>query len=117
MITHRIRLELFWLQRGSYATVPSYSPHLNRLGALICFTGLSTEEIYFFKFWHFWSLSEVTLKATRGGGSITVFSTLFNKAVLLSYAFTLDPYNPMVLYTTGSLKFPSWAKSGLLLKY
>ena len=30
------------------------------------------------------------------GGSITVFSTLFNKADLLSYAFTLDPYNPMV---------------------
>ncbi len=42
------------------------------------------------------------------GGSITVFSTLFNKAVLLSHAFTLDPYNPMVLYPTGPL---------LLLKY
>ncbi len=42
------------------------------------------------------------------GGSITVFSTLFNKADLLSlYAFTLDPYNPMVLYPTGPLKFPS----------
>ena len=38
-----------------------------------------------------------------GGGSITVFRTLFNKAVLLLYAFTLDPYNPMVLWlTTGS---------------
>ena len=31
------------------------------------------------------------------GGSITVFSTFFNKAVLLSYALTLGPYNPMVL--------------------
>ena len=28
------------------------------------------------------------LKATRGGGSIMDFSALFNKAVLLSYAFT-----------------------------
>ena len=28
-----------------------------------------------------------------GGGSITVFSAFFNKAVLLSYAFTLDPYS------------------------
>ncbi len=42
------------------------------------------------------------LKATRGG-SITVFSTVFNKAVLLSYAFSLDPYNPMVLYPSGPL--------------
>ncbi len=33
----------------------------------------------------------------QGGGSVAVFSTLFNKAVLLSYAFTSDPYNPMVL--------------------
>ncbi len=39
----------------------------------------------------------VSLRPT--GGSITVFNTLFNKAVLLSYAFTLDPYNPMVYYT------------------
>ncbi len=27
------------------------------------------------------------------GGSVSVFSTPFNKAVLLAYAFTLDPYN------------------------
>ncbi len=33
------------------------------------------------------------------GGSITVFSALFNKAVLLSYAFALDPYNSVVLYS------------------
>ncbi len=32
------------------------------------------------------------------GGSITVFSTPFNKAVLLSYVLTLCTYNPMVQY-------------------
>ncbi len=37
-----------------------------------------------------------TQKLRPPGGSITVFSTVFNKAVLLSYALTLDPYNPMV---------------------
>ena len=52
-----------------------------------------------------------------GGRSITVFSALFNKAVLLSSAFALDPYNPMVLYPTGPLKFPSWAKSGLSVTF
>ncbi len=51
------------------------------------------------------------------GGFITVFSTLFNKAVLLSYAFTLGPYNPMVPYPTGPLKYPSWVKSGLSITY
>ena len=32
-----------------------------------------------------------------GWGSIIVFSTFFNKAVILSYAFTLGPYNPKVI--------------------
>ena len=58
----------------------------------------------------------IQLKATRGG-SITVFSTVFNKSVLLLYAFTLDPYNPMVQYPTGPFKFQSWAKSGLSLTF
>ena len=39
------------------------------------------------------------LKLRPPGGSITVFSTRFNKVVWLSYAFTLDPYNPIL---TGS---------------
>ena len=51
------------------------------------------------------------------GGSITVFSTLFDKAVLLSYALAFDTYNPMVLYAIGPLKFPSCAKSGLSVRF
>ena len=44
-------------------------------------------------FWFFpWLTVMANLKATRGG-SIKVFSALFDKAVLLSYAFALDPYN------------------------
>ena len=37
-----------------------------------------------------------------GGGSITVFLTLFNKAVLLSYAFTFGPYSFTIEISTGS---------------
>ncbi len=33
------------------------------------------------------------------GGSIIDYSAHFDKAVLLSYAITLYPYNPMVLYS------------------
>ena len=61
--------------------------------------------------------SNCLLKATRGVGSIIDFSAHFNEAVLLSYAFTLDPYNPIVLYPTGPLKFPSWVKSGLSVTF
>ena len=41
--------------------------------------------------------NKVYLPLRPPGGAITVFSTPFT--VLLSYGFTLDPYNPMVLYS------------------
>ncbi len=45
------------------------------------------------------------------GGSITVFSALFNKAVSLSYAFVLDPYNPMVLQVPQQLRITATTSS------
>ncbi len=45
------------------------------------------------------------------GWSITVLSTVFNKAVFLSYAFTLDPYNPKTFkFKNAILEFAFWAR-------
>ena len=39
---------------------------------------------------------KVNILRPPGGGSITVFSTVLNKAVLLSHAFTLQPHGTQV---------------------
>ena len=61
--------------------------------------------------------SGISISLRPPWGFIPVFSTLYNKAVLLSYAFTLGPYNSMVLYPTNPLKFPPWVKSGLSVTF